>query len=397
MKKFLSLRMPKGYSFYLHLSMILLSVFGSIMVVSASSNRNVTVGSLASGLVKQMGFFVLGYILMVWCAKFATMKKIKPWIFPLLILMGILLIIPLAFPPVAGAQAWIRIPGFPLTLQPSEFAKVLVILTMALYLGDIKSTRATTMQIIKIPVFSALIFTIIIVFLQSDLGSGVILFAIAWLLFMIPSHPKLSGVQLGGLVLTGLGIVAIIWLFTPSGMHFIEKLPLASYQISRFTDMFNPFINRHGSSFQLFNSLIAFVKGNWWGIGLGKSVQKLGYLPVANSDYILAIIVEELGIFAFVFILLGYIVMISVLFKYALLYKNEQGKMVLFGTALFLFFHFVLNVGGVSALIPLTGVPLLLISSGGSSQLAIMIALGFSQGMIARYSKEVKTYETHRR
>jgi len=385
MKRRFSLKMPKGYSVYLHLMVLVLSLFGSIMVVSASMNRNATPLDLVISFLKQLLFLIVGYFCMVLLARYLSIKTLKKWMFYIVIITLVVLCVPLLFPARSGAQAWIVLPVFNMTIQPSEFAKIVVILGCAIYLGDIKRITASWWDIVKIPLLFVILATFIVIGLQSDLGTGVILFSMAWFMVLVPGAHQLRWMQRIMIILTVIGFVFIILLLSPEGIRFVERLPLSAYQINRFKDMFNPFINRYESSFQLFNSLIAFVKGNWQGIGFGRSVQKLGYLPVAQSDYILAIIVEEIGIAGFVLILIGYAVMITVLMKYAILAKTEQSKMILFGTALYLMLHFVLNVGGVSALIPLTGIPLLMISAGGSSQVAIMMAIGVSQGIIARH------------
>ena len=132
------------------------------------------------------------------------------------------------------------------------------------------------------------------------------------------------------------------------------------------------------------NSLVAFVKGKWIGVGLGKSLQKYGYLPAAKTDFILAITVEETGIAGFFVILACYLTLIVRLFAHSIRVLDEKSRMVLAGVALYLLLHFILNVGGVTAFIPLTGVPLLLVSQGGSSTMAVMFALGIAQNIIAR-------------
>ena len=179
------------------------------------------------------------------------------------------------------------------------------------------------------------------------------------------------------------GVLLLLFLISKPGIIFIESLGLPEYMVNRFRAMADPFADTRNIGYQLYNSLVAFVKGNWMGVGFGNSIQKFGYLPVAQSDYILAIIVEEMGFFGFLLVFVGYTVLISHLIIQSLTVRSERGKMVLFGTALYLLLHFILNVGGVTSLIPLTGVPLLLISAGGSSQMAIMMALGICQNIIA--------------
>ena len=159
--------------------------------------------------------------------------------------------------------------------------------------------------------------------------------------------------------------------------------------IKRFENTINPFINRYGTGYQLVSSLMAFVKGDWIGVGFGKSLQKYGYLPEAQTDFILAVIAEEFG-FLGVILVSGLTLFIVVkLFIHAFKAKTDTSKMILTGVAYYLLLHFILNVGGVTALIPLTGVPLLLISSGGSSTISIMCALGIAQRQISLSKTEV--------
>lgn len=390
----LSLRMPKGYSKSIHALVLIISLFGALMATSAGMNQNASPFGIAFSFAKQIGFIVIGYVFMVKAARHGSIPLIKKTIFPIAVFTTFLLLVPLLFPARGGAQAWIILPGVNMSLQPSEFAKVVIILLFSVYLGDVNKTNKPWYEIVKIPGTFLLLYTFIVIVLQSDLGTGVIIFALGWFLFLIPSVPRLKRVKIVFSVITFFGLGMLFWLITPSGIAFINQLPLSSYQLSRFNDMANPFVNRFESSFQLFNSLIAFVKGNWWGIGLGKSVQKLGYLPVADSDYILAIIVEEIGIFGFVFILGSYAIILFSLLSKAMKLVSEKSKMIVFGAALYLMLHFILNVGGVSATIPLTGVPLLMISSGGSSQMAIMIAIGFAQNMMAK-ERNKKVYENN--
>ena len=386
--------MPKGYSKSIHAVVLLLSFFGALMATSAGMNQNATIESIIFSFGRQVVFIVLGYIMMVKAAKHTSTKLLKKSIFLVAVITSFVLLLPLMFPSRGGAQAWIVLPIVNMTVQPSEFAKVVIILLFATYLGDVQTTTKKWFEIIRVPISFLFIYSFIVVVLQSDLGTGLIIFALGWFLMLIPSIPQLKTVKIVFSVVTIIGFVSLFWLITPSGIAFINTLPLSAYQLNRFNDMMNPFVNRHESAFQLFNSLIAFTKGSWWGIGLGKSVQKLGYLPVADSDYILAIIVEEIGVFGFVFILVGYCIILFSLLSKAMKVISEKGKMIIFGSALYLMLHFILNVGGVSATIPLTGVPLLMISSGGSSQLAIMLSIGFSQAMIAK-ERGKKKNENH--
>ncbi len=393
MKRKFSLFMPKGYNKYIHSAMILLSFFGSLMVISANINHNSTPMSLAIVAVRQLGFFVIGYLAMVILARYWSWDFIKKHMTSIAIFTIVLLIIPLFFPSRSGAWAWIEIPGINATIQPSEFAKITMIAILAVFLGDIRSKRVTLPEMTTTPLMFAISAILIVVVFQRDLGSAVILFALAWILVLIPSAPQLRKSQWTMMIIFILGVFLLLFLISKPGIIIIESLGLPEYMVNRFRAMADPFADTRNIGYQLYNSLVAFVKGNWMGVGFGNSIQKFGYLPVAQSDYILAIIVEETGFIGFLSVFIGYTVLIGHLIIQSLTVRSERGKMVLFGTALYLLLHFILNVGGVTSLIPLTGVPLLLISAGGSSQVAIMMALGICQNIIATEKFPVRRSE----
>ncbi|MDP3443786.1 MAG: FtsW/RodA/SpoVE family cell cycle protein, partial [Ignavibacteria bacterium] len=190
-------------------------------------------------------------------------------------------------------------------------------------------------------------------------------------------------------VLILIGIVTVFIVLSPAGIHFIKNaFNLPDYMIARFENTVNPFVNKYGSGYQLVNGLVAFVKGNWTGVGYGKSLQKYGYLPAAKTDFILAVIAEEFGFIGVLVVVVLYFMLMFEIFKHAYRSKDEKSRMILVGVGMYLFTHFVLNVGGVTALIPLTGVPLLMLSSGGSSTLSIMFSLGIAQAIIIKQKKE---------
>ena len=393
MKRKFSFFMPKGYNKYIHSAMLILSFFGSLMVVSANINHNSTPLSLAIVAVRQLGFIAIGYVAMAILANYWSWDFIKKHMTSIAVFTIVFLIIPLFFPSRSGAWAWIEIPGINATIQPSEFAKITMIAILAVFLGDIRSKRVTWAEMTTTPLIFTLSAILIVIVFQRDLGSGVILFALAWILVLIPSAPQLRKSQWAMMLLLIIGIFLLLFLISKPGISFIESLGLPEYMVNRFKAMADPFADTRNIGYQLYNSLVAFVKGNWVGVGFGNSIQKFGYLPVAQSDYILAIIVEEMGFLGFLIVFVGYAFLISHLIIHSLSVRSERGKMVLFGTALYLMLHFILNVGGVTSLIPLTGVPLLLISAGGSSQMAIMMALGICQNIIANEKSVARRLE----
>jgi len=387
-----SLKLPNGRDLYLQVAMIPLMIIGLIMSASAAMTSDVELFDLMISVLKQGAFLVLGYIAYVWFSKHFSLDFFRRRYSLVLFLSFVFVLIPLFYPEINGAKAWIPIPLgiFKFSLQPSEFLKVVSIVILAVYMGDVKNKNASLSQVLRIPAFFITSLLIIIIIFQSDLGSGLVLLGISVLVFLLSSFPKLRKLQWVFLGLTILAIIGAGLLLTPSGLAFLKTTPIPEYMVKRFENTIDPFINRYGTGYQLVSSLMAFVKGDLFGVGFGKSLQKYGYLPAAQTDFILAVIAEEFGfngVFWVSLITLSMVVRLMILaFKSSL----DSSKMILAGVAYYILLHFILNVGGVSAMIPLTGVPLLFISTGGSSTLSIMIALGIAQRVISLERTKVK-------
>jgi cell division protein FtsW len=289
----------------------------------------------------------------------------------------------------SGSKAWILLPiGITqVTLQPSEFAKVALILIIAAYTGDVKKTFKDKNYIWKRPFFIGLGYAFIVLVLQHDFGSAVVMGTICVVCILIPSHPQLRSFQKFIGWFYAVGMLFAVFLLSPLGEPVIRHLPLEDYQISRILSAIDPFQDQYNTGYQLILGLIAFAAGGWKGLGYGASVRKYTRFPAANTDFILAIIVEELGIFGFLAVMIPYTIIVVQLFRYALKMRSEQGKIILVGVAMYIVIHSLFNIGGVTGLIPLTGVPLLMISSGGSSTMSLMAALGIAQAVILRWNR----------
>ena len=175
-------------------------------------------------------------------------------------------------------------------------------------------------------------------------------------------------------------------LYTGFGEKIISSV-VTGYKKARFTAMFNPFHDTYGAGYQLINGLISFATGGLKGRGIGQSIRKYTDFPASNTDFILAIVVEETGMLGFGLLMLLYGTILIQLFRYAIKMKSEAGKMILIGTAMYLLVHMVFNIGGATGLIPLTGVPLLMISAGGSSTWSFMMCIGISQAIISQFNR----------
>lgn len=391
-QKLLSLRMPAKSDRAIQGAMIVLSVYGLLMIASASMGLAVNNQRyLLLVVLKQIVFLAAGYYAMCFFARRFSLKYLQSSKFPpLAIGMGFALMACLVFPEVKGARAWIRVPvsSVDISIQPSEFAKIMTYLIIAAYCGDVRTRYPRGRDIWKRPLIFIFSYLIIIAAFQSDAGSAAVIVLIAAFCMLIPANKQLKPIQglIAGLLI--LGIVFFLFLMTDQGVALIEKLPLKEYQKNRFLSSINPFVDRYNTGYQLVNGLISFASGGWTGLGFGNSVRKYTNFPAANTDFILAIVVEEMGLIGFLLIFIPYLIIVIQLFRYAMKMRSEKGRIILVGTALYLVIHCLFNIGGVTGLIPLTGVPLLMISSGGSSTLSFMSAIGIAQAVISAYRRK---------
>lgn len=365
------------------LMIVVLSSISLIMVASAS------VGLAADdptavlyNLLRQSIYFVIGYFLMFSVARLYsnTLFKKLTWFFAIVLTLS--LIACLAFPAINGAKGWIQLGFF--TIQPSEFTKTFFIVYLATYLPNFRNREVKVSDIIIKPIVLLILWIAIIFFFQNDFGSAIVLVLLAGGMVVMTPGAVFSGLRLVVKCAFGIVLLTYLFIFSPAGTYVIEHLPLKEYQTARITSVSNPFENIYKYSYQLFNSLLAFAKSDWWGQGFGNSVQKFGYLPESRTDFIFPIIIEELGIWGLLIVAIPYMYIIYSLFSYSLKFKNPTDKMILVGTIMYFMIHVVLNIGGASGLVPLTGVPLLLVSSGGSSTFSIMILLGVCFSIIRK-------------
>lgn len=320
----------------------------------------------------------------------------------IVITFGALLITRFFTRPGINAHNWIYIG--PISIQPSEFAKVVVMILIANSLGglpevpwanvkeklkqiSLKDQLQRILSLIWGPVVSVVLFILIVLLYQDDLGSAVVMLFIALFMLLMAEHPFLGKAQRWLIVVVMGAFLVVGFIISPVGAAWLDSTSFAdNYMVKRITSIYYLFRpeNIDNTSFQQVKGLISFAYGGLNGVGWGKSIQKYGYLPAAETDYILAIVVEELGIWGFLGITIGYMILIMTLFLYAMRVESAKGRLFLIGVMAYLFVHYLFNVGGVSAILPLTGIPLLLISKGGSSQMALFIAIGISQNIIAR-------------
>lgn len=285
-----------------------------------------------------------------------------------------------------GSQSWINVFGIT-TFQPSEYAKFFIIIYFAgaFYNKSIKkqygSIQELTLNDLLKPI-ALWLMILLFVSIETDLGAVMILFVIA-VSIIFASGLKGRILKKFMLAITFFGTIVVI-----GGVLFKWDSIMNSSRGGRFTSYLNPFEYADSLGFQVVNGYYAIGSGGLSGLGLGQSVQKLGYLPEPHTDFIMAIISEELGILGVgaVLLCIGYIVLRG--FWIAMNTKQVMPRIIAAGVATWIAFQTFINVGGLSGLIPLTGVTLPFISSGGSSILMLSLAVGILLNVSTLYKIE---------
>lgn len=350
------------------LLMLVYSVFGLIMIFSASSVTAVLRYGYDSNhffvrqLVWLLGSYFIGFIILFIPTKFYRfVSKIAMYG-----IIGVLALIFFAGSIAGGAKSWYDTGLF--SIQPTEFAKIILIVYMAVYYNKIASKKNMTfMQFFWPIILAALLFVLIA--MQPDLGGAIIVFLITIMLFFsLPfgkGHKKnVLKLGVGGVVV---GLAALL-LF---GGNLLEP-----YQVRRLTEFSNP-CQRYSdeSGYQVCNGYIAIHNGGLFGVGLGDSTQKYSYLPEAHTDFIFPIICEELGTIIGIIVVFGYMVMLYLVLRVAKSTYNIRDSILCYGVFAYMLAHILINLLGVLGLIPLTGVPLPFLSYGGSYALSLIVGL----------------------
>lgn len=375
--------LPKKTDYKILLSAIFLAFFGSLMIVSAQMGESsADLSVISATLIKQSIYLIIGLFALFFFLE-VTVTRLKKQIISFgYITILVLLIITRAFGAVGGAYGWIRIG--PLSLQPSELAKLYLIIWGASIFSKEYSFEANK-KVFGRYIAGVLIYVFIVLIWQHDLGSAFVIFVIGYAICLIPNYKGIKKYQ--NYMIIGILVFIILALFalSPIGTSILKHFD-NHYQILRFLASANPFDYQYDSGYHLIMALVSFSTGGVFGLGFGKSIHKYMNFPNPSTDFILPVIVEELGlVFGLLPIVVAYGFIIISLIRHSLKAKLVRSKIVLVGTFLYFAVHFILNIGGVSGLIPLTGVPLLLISSGGTSLISCMSALGLAESEIIYY------------
>tara|TARA_B100000575_G_scaffold169909_1_gene135944 strand:+ start:6333 stop:7430 length:1098 start_codon:yes stop_codon:yes gene_type:complete len=258
-----------------------------------------------------------------------------------------------------GATRWINILGF--SLQPSELIKITIILALAKFYHDLKFEKIKSIINLFFP-FLILFLPFLFVVMQPDLGTALSIIILgAFILFT-------SGIRLWKF---GIGIIILV-ISIPVLLNFLKP-----YQRDRIFSFLNPEADALGRGYQLIQSKIALGSGGLSGKGFLEGTQSyLQYLPEKQTDFIFTLIGEEFGFIGSVFIILLFILVISICFYVSIKSNHIFGRLLSIGIGTNIFIYVIMNISMVSGLMPVVGIPLPLVSYGGSAMLSIMISIG---------------------
>ncbi|MGB5157811.1 putative lipid II flippase FtsW [Desulfobacterium sp. N47] len=351
---------PGYYDIKLLLPVFMLVIAGIIMVYSASSVLALKkFGTDYYFLKKQAMFAIAGVIALVTC-RHLNYRYYRVLAYPLLI-FSIILLIAIHIPGIGfsagGSARWIRIGG--LTIQPSEFARLSMIIYLA-YSIDKKRENIKDFYVGLLPhVIVLAIFTALIL-LQPDFGSVVILCALAWIMLFV------GGARIRYLASAVLMLLPVAYFFMVS----------ASYRVRRLMSFRNPWQYSADEGYQIVHSLMAFGTGGIWGTGIGNGYQKLHYLPEPHTDFILSVIGEELGLIGVVVIIILYAVILFRGINIARKTEDSFGALLATGITIAIGMQVCINMGVTLGLLPTKGLTLPFLSYGGTSLLINMAAIG---------------------
>lgn len=362
---------PPQTNFYvISLVVTVLTMLGLVMVFSASAITSLHRGNSPWRLFnRQLLWAVLGGAGMITAARvpYNRWRRLAPYI-----LVGACGLMLLPFVPGLGvsvneSRAWVFIG--PLGFQPSEFLKLAVLL----YCTDLLTRREKEMSNLRLTLLPVIWVVVIgggLCMMQGDLGSAIVLAAIVFATAFIGGTPLVPMI-----LMTGAGALTTLLFVLTSQRRF-----------NRFTAFLDITAHKDYLSYQVYQAMIGMATGGVSGTGVGNGPSKWGYLPLAHSDFIFAVIGEELGLVGVVAIIGGFLVLTYAGIQVALVARDRFGMLLAGGIVAWLAVQAVINVGGVSGVMPVTGLTLPFVSSGGSSLFVCMIGAGLLLN-VSRHTK----------
>lgn len=334
------------------LALLMATAYGLLVLYSAN-------GRSLSGIERQGTFFLLGYAALFVVAQIRLdwIARLAPWGYALGLLL--LLLVPFIGVGAKGAQRWLDIPGLP-QFQPSEIMKLMVPLCVSWYLGS----RPLPPGFKHVIVSCALILVpVVLVMKQPDLGTALLILASGLFVLLLAG---LSWWYVSVVALIGLIMAPIAWLYL-----------LYDYQKRRILTLFNPEEDRLGHGWNIIQSKTAIGSGGIQGKGWLEGTQShLDFLPESHTDFIIAVLAEEFGLIGVLCLLLIYLMIIGRGFHIGLRSQSSFGRLVAGSMSLTFFVYVFVNMGMVSGILPVVGVPLPLVTQGGTALITILVSFG---------------------
>ena len=376
---------------------MILSVLGLIVVYSTTSANLVQFGANTfKSVVNQGVFWIVSLVIiaLVYKMKLNVLRNGKLIAGAIGVEILLLLIARVFGTETNGAKGWLYLGSF--SMQPAEYLKVLIVWFLAYDFArkEDRIAQEDYLALTKHQIFPrklndwrlVLAVLIGIVMIMPDLGNATILvltsfimvsasgIAYRWFVVLLTTITTISAFFLG-----------LIWVI---GVDTMSKVPVFGYVAKRFSAFFNPFADLAGSGHQLANSYYAMSNGGWFGMGLGNSIEKRGYLPEAQTDFVFSIVIEEFGfigaslILALLFFLILRIILVGIRAK------NPFNSMMAIGIGGMMLVQTFINIGGISGLIPSTGVTFPFLSQGGNSVLILSVGIAFVLNISASEKRE---------
>jgi len=348
----------------------LLLCFGLAMAYSNTATAGLGVFDGGSVFLRALMWTAIAVAVFLIAATF-DYHWLKTFAWPLYVIQLSLLVLTLAIGGgVGGTSRWVSIMG--LQFQFSELAKVLMIVVLANYLGSRVGRLGSLWAIVGAGILAGPPF--VLVLLQPDLGTALVFGAIL-----------VATLFMSGASLRWLGVLAAA---AVASFPFVWTYVLADYQKARLTAFLNPLADIQGTGYQLFQAQIAVGSGGWFGKGLTNGAQNaLGLLPVQDTDFVFAILAEELGFIGALVVLGLFVALLWRILTAGWRSRDPFGTIFACGVGAMLLFQLFVNVGMVIGIMPITGIPLPFISHGGASLISIALALGILQSINIRQGR----------
>ena len=381
----------------------------ALMTISFITLKHTSIDMLlfSSTFIKQLIWFGIGCVVFL-LSQWLRIQFFQEYAYHLYAILLILIWITYFMPAIGGSHRWVSL-GY-ISFQPSEIGKIFLVFVIARVLSEQENKMNEVKLLLLILLMAAVPSQM--VFKQPDFGTAIVYGFIAlpmlywsgirsFYLFLVIA-PVISIISAFNLIIFSLwmGILVLVIYFNQPkiiigtfqfminiGCGVLSPLIwnniLYHHQKERILTLLNPLRDPHGTGYQIIQSIIAIGSGGMWGKGIGKGTQtQLRYLPVRDTDFIISVIGEELGLFGITIILIAFSVMLYWIIVYAGIISNRFSSLTLIGFASILFIHLAVNMGMTVGLLPVTGLPAPFLSYGGSFLLSSMFILALSNNII---------------